>query len=67
MTDKLSSFLSHWFFDVLLRGSGWKRRKTIRLSLPSYQWQDPFTGLWYGEKTAVRLLKVQAMDEYRHR
>lgn len=65
MIDKIRSFFSHGFSDVLLWGYGWKRRKTIRLSQPTTQWQDPFTGLWYGEKAAVRLLKVQVMDEYR--
>lgn len=49
---------------LALKGYGWKRRKQ-RLGV-SYriEWQDPYSGHWYTEKTALRLLKSALLTEY---
>lgn len=49
---------------LALKGYGWKRRKQ-RLDV-SYriEWQDPYSGHWYTEKTALRLLKSALLAEY---
>ena len=47
----------------VLWGHGWKRRTWMSNRMPVTQWCDPHTGLWYAQKTAVKLLKVQAMDQ----
>ena len=65
MIDKIISFLQVQLRYVMLWGYGWKRRK-IYLKRASYQWQDPISGLWYGEKVAMKLLVVNALDYYRH-
>ena len=49
---------------MALWGYGWKRRKQRRFVSYRIEWQDPASGQWYGEKTALRLLKVQALTEF---
>lgn len=49
---------------IALWGYGWKRRKQRDFVSYRIEWQDPASGQWYGEKTALRLLKVQALSEY---
>ena len=54
--DQLSKIL-------LLSGYGWRRRSWGCIGEPVIQWCDPHTGLWYSEKMAVKLLKIQLLDE----
>lgn len=65
MIDKLFSSIYQQLRYFTLWGSGWKRRRMSRISV-SYQWLDPVTGVWYGEKVAVKLLTVNALDYYSH-
>lgn len=65
MIDRLLQFLGQCLRSFMLWGYGWQRRSINMLSRHTYQWQDPVTGLWYREKAAVQLLKVNVMDEYR--
>ncbi len=65
MFEMISSFIHSQFRYFTLWGYGWKRRKTSPRSA-SYQWRDPITGLWYGEKVAMKLLMVNALDYYRN-
>lgn len=65
MIDSFFQYLSKKLHSFTLWGYGWKRRRTIVLSSPVEQWQDPMTGLWYGEKVALRLLRVNVLDYYR--
>ncbi len=67
MIDKFFNYFHQQLRCLTLWGYGWKRRKTIVLSKPVQQWQDPITGLWYQENTAVRLLKVNVLDCYKHK
>lgn len=48
----------------MLWGCGWKRRKLSNTSCYRTEWQDPMTGLWYGERNAMKLLKAHALAEY---
>ena len=52
-----------WYKTLLLSGYGWRRRKWGCNGEPVIQWCDPLTGLWYSEKMAVKLLKIQLLDE----
>lgn len=65
MIDKIFSFLHLHLRYFMLWGYGWKRRK-LSVNSVVYQWQDPISGLWYGEKVAMKLLVVNALDYYRH-
>lgn len=49
---------------LALRGYGWKRRKQRENVSYRVEWQDPATGQWHGEETALRLLKVSLLAEY---
>ncbi len=52
---------------IALWGYGWKRRKRRkRKGFIAYrvEWQEPGSGQWYGEETALKLLKVQALTEF---
>ncbi len=48
-------------------GYGWKQRKELGLSSLRHQWKDPMAGVWYGERVALRRLRIQLMDPYRER
>ena len=65
MIESIQQLVVKTIRAFVLRGYGWKRRKSIRLGRPTMQWRDPMSLLWYSEHTAMKLLKVQAMDEYR--
>ena len=64
MFDKIFSTIYQQLRYFTLWGYGWKRRK-LSMKSPAYQWRDPFTGLWYGEKVAMKLLMVNALEYYR--
>ena len=49
---------------IALWGYGWKRRKLKGSASYRIEWQDPASGQWYGEKAALKLLKVQALAEF---
>lgn len=58
----------HDFFTaVALKSYGWQSRRTLYLGSRITQWQDPYSSLWYSENTALKLMKVQALDEFYRR
>lgn len=63
MISIIDNFLEHSYKALIFWGSGWKRRKQMLRRRWVLQWRDPQTGLWYSEKTALRLLKVQALEQ----
>ncbi len=67
MLETTKQFLIHHFRMVILRGYGWKCRKTNKFRNSAIQYRDPNTFVWVSEKAAMRLLMVQVMDEFQHR
>ena len=67
MFEVIDDNLRRVYKMVVLWGYGWKRRKKIFNKVPVTQWCDPQTGLWYKQKTAIKLLKVQAMDQLKRK
>ncbi len=65
MRIEIERKFDHFFKATMLWGHGWKRRRWMSQRVPVIQWQDPLTGLWYGKKTALKLLRVQLLDEFR--
>lgn len=49
--------------SVLLWGYGWKYRREVHFGELAVQWRDPLSGMWYRQPTAMKLLKIQALDE----
>lgn len=49
---------------IALWGYGWKRRKQKEFVSYRIEWQDPASGQWYGENTALKLLKIQTLAEF---
>ena len=47
----------------LLWGSDWKCRKWMHHRQSIKQWRDPYSGLWYDKKTALKLMKMQALEQ----
>jgi hypothetical protein len=49
---------------LMLESYGWRRRKGMYQGRLTIQWQDPHSLHWYAEKTALRLMRVQALDQF---
>jgi hypothetical protein len=64
MHTPTDTLLARALKSLALRGYGWKRRKQRDNLSYRIEWQDPATGQWHGEKTALRLLKMTLMAEY---
>lgn len=60
MQKSFTSFINKSIRALALKGSGWQRRP----STDGLEWRDPLTGLWYREKTAMRLMKAYAIAPY---
>lgn len=66
MKTSARALLEHCLTVFLLWGCGWKRRRpSLGSENARNEWQDPMTGLWYGERNAMVLLKAYALAEYR--
>lgn len=63
MISALQKRIDQLYKAIFLSGYGWKSRKWRSNGEPVMQWSDPLTGLWYSEKMAVKLLKIQLLDE----
>lgn len=48
----------------VLRGYGWESRVHNRFGQRTMQWRHPGTGLWYGEATAMRILRIDLVAPY---
>ncbi|MDV3242910.1 MULTISPECIES: hypothetical protein [Methylocaldum] len=64
MKTSLRVFLERFLTVFMLWGCGWKRRRQSGSESYRIEWQDPMTGQWYGERNAMKLLKVYALAEY---
>lgn len=64
MKTSANTLLGHCLTVFLLWGCGWKRRRSSSCEDAGFEWQDPMTGLWYGEQNAMVLLKAYALAEY---
>jgi hypothetical protein len=64
MHTPIDTLLTRVLKTLVLKGYGWKRRKQRENLCCRIEWQDPATGQWHGEKTALRLLKVSLLAEY---
>ena len=63
MFKSIDLSLDHFSKAIVLWGYGWKRRKWKTNGKTFSQWRDPHSGLWYGEKVAIKILETQALDE----
>jgi hypothetical protein len=64
MRISTENLLNRCLRALALRGYGWKRRKQRESLSCRIEWQDPVTGHWYTEKTALRLLKGTILAQY---
>lgn len=62
MNRSIESFLNHLYEAITLKTYGWQRRNWSANGLPVTQWQDPNTGIWYSSKTALKLVRIQALE-----
>ncbi|MGH8583854.1 MAG: hypothetical protein ACREWG_13960 [Gammaproteobacteria bacterium] len=60
-----TAYASRWMRAFILWGSGWHRRRHMRGSSAAIEWQDPHSGLWYGDDAAIRLVRVQHRTRHR--
>ncbi len=62
MIRYLEKYLNRFLNGVILKDFGWKRsfKKLNNEIIP--QWCDPNSGHCYSEKTALKLVKIQALD-----
>ncbi len=63
MMKYIENKIDHWYKAFILWGYDWKCRQWAYQNQPVIEWQDPLTGLWYREKTAIKLLEKQLLDQ----
>ena len=63
MSNSTDFSLDHFSKTFILWGYGWKRRKWKHNGKAFTQWRDPQSGHWYGKKTSIKILKVQALEQ----
>ncbi len=63
MIQRIGRYIGQQLWRFFLWGYGWKRDRYSRLGIPVVRWQDPLSMLWYSENTALKLLKVQLIDQ----
>jgi hypothetical protein len=64
MKTHLQAVLKQSLRAFVLWGYGWRRRQRCDNESRRIEWQDPITGLWYREKAAFRVLKMQVLADY---
>lgn len=47
---------------IILKDFGWTKGIGKFNNEQIFQWRDPDSGHWYSEKTALKLVKIQALD-----
>ena len=67
MFETIKTTLKHLFTAIVLRGYGWRPRRTIYRGKSTQQWRNPYWSVWVPERVAARLLRIQLLDEYEHR
>lgn len=63
MAYLIGRYIKQQLWGFLLWSYGWKRDRYLRLGKPVVRWQDPLSMLWYSEDPALKLLKIQVIDQ----
>lgn len=63
MSKSTEISLDYFSKALVLWGYGWKSRKWKKNGEVFNQWRDPHSGLWYGKKTAMKILETQLLDQ----
>ncbi len=66
MFDLFKKKWARFINGMILKDFGWKRSFRKFKSEQILQWRDPCSGHLYSEKTALRLVKIQALDHLDH-
>ncbi len=66
MYDLIEKKWNQFVNGMILKDFGWKRSFRKLNSELILQWRDPHSGHWYSEKTALKLVKIQALDYLDH-
>lgn len=62
MIKYIENYWSHLLNAIILKDFGWKRGIRRLNNELVQQWCDPNSGHCYSEKTAMKLVKIQALD-----
>ncbi len=62
MIKYIENYWGHFLNAIILKDFGWKRGIRRLNSELVQQWCDPYSGHYYSEKTAMKLVKIQALD-----
>ena len=63
MMKYLEYYLKHFLNTVVLKDFGWRRTFRKFNNEIIWQWIDPYSGHRYSEKTAMKLVRIQALDQ----
>ena len=63
MFSSLEEKLNHLNSAIILWGCGWECRKWQYQRNPILQWKSPHSTIWYSEKTALQIAKVEALEQ----
>jgi len=66
MNDIIEKKWTQFINGLILKDFGWKRSFRKSNSEQILQWRDPNSGHWYSEKTALKLVRIQALDHLEH-
>ena len=64
MLTILENHIISFFRGLMLESYGWQRSKGMYQGRLTIRWQDPNSLHWYSEQTALRLMQVQALDQF---
>lgn len=62
MIKTIENYWHHLVNVIILKDFGWKRGIRRLNSELVAQWRDPYSGHYYSEKTAMKLVRIQALD-----
>lgn len=62
MINTIENYWHHLVNALILKDFGWKRGIRRLNSKLVAQWCDPNSGHYYSEKTAMKLVRIQALD-----
>ncbi len=62
MIKYIVNYWRHFLNSIILKDFGWKRSMRKMNSKIIQQWCDPNSGHYYSEKTAMKLVRIQALD-----
>ena len=62
MIECIENYWHHLVNVIVLKDFGWKRGIRRLNSQLVAQWRDPYSGHYYSERTAMKLVRIQALD-----